>query len=804
MHGTAAAQATKDAAGPDEAGTDAVDVAAEKQPPSPTGERIVGAQPFAHPQQFYTANGAPDYREFYRERYRYIADAFLTPAHDADIEKGGPQQIADAVSALVWLAQGKAGAADLERAHDLFALAVKHADGDKGTYGDCFGFYAVLDAALRLKAAGRWDAAWDDVLGRFAHDGVAYLQPRLPLGDGNQDLGRMCACLLAKRLFPDLPEMVAAEAKVSAAFTAIIGQGDLYSDSRNYFEVSFHYLIRMAQELGREQEIAQSPGFRRLFASIRDAVSPNGFLPEFGAGYFSPNHYFMTPVYLEYAAALYRDPSFSAAARRYFGQLIQSGPFRETSARMAMMDCMRGPQLLDTFRASDQAVPAPEMVSGVTYRSARIGGERPGFLILRPSLTAGAPMLLMDLLGQGDHAQPEFTASIAYYEADHVPLFYQYGRYISGASRGNQVLFGAVGAAEPDPEWRAETWRTVVIPADRLVGADGRAHIDQVSIRTDDRGKDPACGLVLQDLRLSGPAGTTPICDVARSHWVGNATAVVAGRHEGERAISIQDIGNGSSIRDFARMTFDAARYTEVLCEVKWFGPRRTSASFRLSASDYRAWTEVEKTAQVMTLKKAECQRHGEDTSARLEYERYGTGDSTLVRQLVLSREGVLAVRDDILPGQAAAGRTAFTLWQMYSIDGEGPARFTSFGEAAYPSCEVGDTARYRRGMSAYFSGPAGTGVGKQVIPGLRLRNYQDIQRDRDLRTAYARTTMQAGQPTYLNLLVVPHAPDADLGGLDGATSTTHDGERSRFQTACAGVAITITISRNGSWDVRR
>jgi hypothetical protein len=778
-------------------------VAAGKPQASPAGERMVGAIPYAHPQQFYTASGAPDYREFYRERYRYAADHFFTPDHDADIKKAAAAQIADSVSVLLWLAQGPGGTADLDRAHDLFALALKYADGNRDVYGDCFGFYALLDAALRLEAAGRWDAAWDTVFAKFAQDGVNYLMPRLPLGDGNQDLGRMCACLLAKRLYPDLPLMIAAEAKVAAAFTGIIAQGDLYTDSRNYFEVSLYYFIRMAQELGREAEIAQSPGFKRLFANIRDAISPNGFLPEFGAGYFSPNHYFMTPIYLEYAAALYRDASFSAAARRYFGQLVQSGPLRAPSLRNAMMDCMRGPQVLDTFRILDQPIPAPEMISGVTYRMARIGGERPGFLILRPSVNPGSPMVLMDLLGQGDHAQPEFTASIAYYESDHVPLFYQYGRYISGASRGNQVLFGTVGAVEPDPEWHADTWRTVVIPSDRLVEADGQAHIEQISIRTDSRKKDPACGLVLQGMRLSGPAGTMPICDVALGHWIGNTTAVVPGRNAGERAISILDAGNGSSIKDFAKLSFDPKKYPEVLCDAKWFGPRRISASFRL-APDYRSWTEVEKITQVMIVKKVESQRHGEDTWARLEYERYGTADSTLVRQLVLSREGVLAIRDDILPGQAAAGRPAFTLWQMYSIDGEGPGRFTTFGEAAYPSCVAGDPKRYRRGMSAFFSGPAGISVGKQVIPGLRGRNYEDIQRDRDLRTAYGRVTMQAGQPTYLNVLVVPHAPDADLTKLDGATSATHDGEASRFQTTCDGMVVTITMSRNGTWEVRR
>lgn len=789
-----------------------------KTPPAVAGgtaasvECVVGKAPFADPKIFFAADGTPDYRAFYRERYEYMADHFFAPADDVAIKRLKHSQLGDVVTAMLWLSQSGGGNKYLDRGHDLFGILIGYTDGNPAVSHDCFGFYPVLKSAIMLKAAGRFDAEWEPALRGFTLDGLEQLNKHWPTSDGNQDLARLYACLLARRLYPDMPEAASAASKVNEAFTRFIHDGDLYTDSRNYFEVSLVFFIQIARDLGREDEIARSPTFERMFANFRDAISPNGFLPEFGAGYFSPNRYACTPIFLEYAAALYHEPTFSAAARRYFNLLIQSGPARDTNISSAIHSCVHVmPQLLDDFPIRRGPAPQAEFVSGVTRRIARIGGERPGFLILRPSLVPAAPMILMDLLGQGDHCQPEFVASIGYYESNHVPLFYQYGRYISGASRANQIFLGQSGASEPDPVWPADTWRTVSIPADRLTEADGSARIDAVSLRTDDRKKSVDRGFVLDNLRLSGPGGTKSVCDLSQGSWRGNSHSVTAGKQPGARAIRVLADGNGCTLKSFSPLKFDPQKYVELLCDVKWFGgpPDGLSGRGRPSAqlrptTDSRSWMPVEETSLLALLKNVRTERHGDDCWARLEYSSYGTFDSGLIRQIVLTREGVLAVRDDIRPGASADGRPAFSLWQMYSIDSEGPNRFSTRGECAYPSCVLGDTRHYRRGMSAYFSGPMGTRVGKQIVPRARLGMYREIQRDLDLRTAYARLAMRAGQAAYLNLLVVPHPPDADLAKLDAATSTNHDAARSTFQTMCDGVAVTIEIARSGEWQVRR
>jgi len=776
------------------------------------GERRVGEVPYPDPTVFFKKDGTPDYRAFYRDRYGYMAEHFFAPANDPEIERLEDIQFGDAVTAMLWLSQNDGGAKYLQRGRDLFGILIGYADRNRVISRDCFGYYPVLKAALMLKEAGQFDPAWEAPLKRFAEDGAKFLNKRFPEGDtgnggfdGNQGMARMYGVLLAKKLYPDMPAAVEASAKVNDAFTRIIQGGDIAVDSRNYFEVSFIFFIQIARELGREGEIAKSPSLKRMFANFRDAVTPNGFLPEFGSGYFSPNNYAYTPIFLEYAAALYQDPSFAAAARRYLGMLVQSGPARDSNISSAVHSCVHVmPQLLDCFQTWSGPLTPADFVSGVTYRNTRLGGERPGFLILRPSLAPGAPMIMMDLLGEGDHCHQEFNASIAYYESDHVPLFYQYGRYLSSANYGNQVVFGAVGATEPDPEWKQDTWRTFCIPSNRLTRPDGRGVIEKISLRTADRNPSNDAAVVLGNLRLRGPVGIKSLADLSSGTWKGNTVSVVEGRESDSKAVRVQMNGQGATLSPFAPLEFDPTEYVELLGDVKWSGKAGPSQTEFRPTDDDRSWTSIRDSALLAKLKDVRTEQRDGDCWARLEFSPYGSFDSSLVRQIVLTKEGALAVRDDILPGPSANGLPAFTLWQMYSIDAEGKNRFTSFGECAYPSCVIGDTKRYRRGMSVFFSAPEGTESGKQIIPNLRLGNYRAIQRDRDLRTTFARLTLQAGKPANLNFLVVPHAPDANLPQLDSATSLANGTGQTNFKTVCDGVPLAIRIDNGGKWKVER
>ena len=51
-------------------------------------EKVVGAAPFANPKTFFTAEGTPDYRAFYRDFVENIADSFFTPANCGSGSRG--------------------------------------------------------------------------------------------------------------------------------------------------------------------------------------------------------------------------------------------------------------------------------------------------------------------------------------------------------------------------------------------------------------------------------------------------------------------------------------------------------------------------------------------------------------------------------------------------------------------------------------------------------------------------------------------------------------------------------------------
>jgi hypothetical protein len=366
------------------------------------------------------------------------------------------------------------------------------------------------------------------------------------------------------------------------------------------------------------------------------------------------------------------------------------------------------------------------------------------------------------------------------------------------------VIFGAAGTTEPNPPWKQDNWRTFYIPSDRLTRPDGKGVIEKISLRTADSGKRGDAGVVLENLRLRGPAGTKKVADLSAGTWKGNTLFVVEGREPGSKAVRIAMNGAGATMSSFSPLEFDPAEYVELLGDVKWFGKAAPTLTQFRPRDDDRSWMAIQDQSLLAKLKDVRTEQRDGDCWARLEFSPYGTFDSSLVRQIVLSKEGVLAVRDDILPGSSADGLPAFTLWQMYSIDAEGKNRFTSFGECAYPSCDLADTKRYRRGMSVFFSAPNGTETGKQVIPNFRLGNYQAIQRDRNLRTTFARLTLQSGKPANLNFLVVPHAPDADLSKLDSATSLVNGAEHTEFKTVCEGVPVAIRMDQTGKWQIER
>jgi hypothetical protein len=759
--------------------------------------------------RYVTADGAPRYdrwvRDYFDERFR---------RNDAAAFKQARHKFSGMVvtsQLRMWQVTGEEGY--LKNGREEFAAMMEFAPGNAEILHDCFGFYPVLLAGKLLKSTGQFDPAWEEKFHSCARFGMENFHTRFPPSDGNQDLARLCAIACALRLYPE--EFADFRPPLDASWMKMMRTGDLWLDSKTYTPVSVQYLAALADELGRVDDLRRSEGFRRMFGNFRDVLSPNGFMPEFGHAYFkTPGNADWLYVF-EWATALYDDPSFHYAAQKFFHGIARQGkptPPNANEARMSCHYCLIGlmpgdrTELITARLGKCKSPPVqPALVSGITRRTVEGQGDRDAFLILRSSLEPGAPMLMMDLLSFGDHALFEQRPSIGYYESGHVPHFYQYGRYFQAASRVNVVLLNEPKAGFPDAGWPENTWHTLSIPLERFDGAGFTRSVDMISIRTfGDIGIKNEQSLVIDNVRLSGPRGEKKLFDFENGlDWNGKALSIIEDATSGSHALNVPIVNNGVSAKPLG-LTVSLNDYQTFSMDVKWRGKTRPKAQVRPSVSN-SGWAQLDGMTLAAHVKNAATEMRGHDAYARVEFDPYATFDSSLVRQFILTAEGIILVRDDLTPGKTVDGFNAGSLWQMYSVDARGPQWFSTRGERAFSSADLADPKEYRAGMLAWFSGPPRQIVGLQEIPDARgSGQYKELQRDTTWRVAYSRQTIKAGVPTWFSLVVLPHAADANANELARGITVTESDAKTVYRVKTTTGYLQATLGKQGQWQMER
>ena len=133
-----------------------------------------------------------------------------------------------------------------------------------------------------------------------------------------------------------------------------------------------------------------------------------------------------------------------------------------------------------------------------------------------------------------------------------------------------------------------------------------------------------------------------------------------------------------------------------------------------------------------------------------LRYTGWFTPDTTLDRELTLTRSGVLVVRDVVGPGPMAEGRVAGPVWHVASTDPpkEGPHWFASAGGGM--------------GLVVWFESAPDRDVGCQTF---------DVWGKDDQRAVFARETLHAGRPVRFVSVLVPHDRRTDATALAEAIS---------------------------------
>ncbi len=768
-------------------------------------------QPPSSESQYLGADGAPRYDqwvgEYFDERFRLIdLKAFTRERH----KFSGMHVVAQL---RMWQVTGKERY--LKEGRDYFAALMEFAPGNEDILRDCFGFYPVLLAGKILKNAGQFDPVWEERFHACSKFGMNEFRQHPPRGDGNQDLGRRCAIACALALYPQ--EFESFRQPLETFWAETVRTGDLWLDSKTYTPVSVQYLIALADELGRVDDLRQSEGFHRMFGNFRDVLSPNGFMPEFGHAYFkTPGNPDWLYVF-EWAAALYDDPTFLYAARKFFHGIVRNSSPKPSNVNQARMSCEYSliglipddrTELISAKLAKCKSpVAAPALISGITRRTVKGQEDRDGFLILRSSLDPGSPMVLMDLLSFGDHALYEQRPSIGYYETGHVPHFYQYGRYAQSASRGNVVLLSEPNGGFPEAEWPENTWRTLSVPLERFDGEGMTRNIDTISLRTfGDEGLKYQQSLVIDNIRISGPRGEKVLFDFENGmDWKGSKTlAIVEDATTGKHGLKIPIVNNGVSSEALG-LQVNLADYMTFSMDVKWLGKKRPRVQLRPSV-DNSGWAALESMTLAAHVKSASTEMRGKDAYARVEFSPYASFDSSLVRQFILTEEGILCVRDELLPGKSVDGFHGGSLWQMYSVDTKGPNWFSTRGERAFHSADLSDATDYRSGMLAWFGSQPGQTVGLKEIPGGKPEGgtYQDLQRDKDWRIAFSEKTIHAGTPVSFNLVIQPHSADANPNELAKGIAVTDVNQSSVFRVKTETSSVEVTIGPEGQWRVER
>ncbi len=557
----------------------------------------------------------------------------------------------------------------------------------------------------------------------------------------------------------------AASTRLNSYFDLLCEFGNTDEDAQNYDSLGMAFAIDLSRLLGRERDF-KAPGFRRYFENVRDIVTPSGLVPEYGDSYFSYDNIPMDRIYLmEYAARLYNDPTYLNTVKKMMNRPQQELP--------APDQWIRSLALIDMADSSLTLQPIPGLPTQVLIRNAPDGTNTvapvPDKLILRTGREPGASMVMMDLYASGSHAAKDKGPSIGYYETGQVPLFHNMGR------RGTRsAIDGNICWARPAEErfpglWNHPgEWFTMTIPVNIIsTNKAGQFQLSAMVLRNfpenlNNRG---CADLSFDNLRLEGPSGTLLVdsFDTADG-WSRNLnqfTAPVASPDKTQGSASQSVAWNKVKTTIIGRTfpkplpaPFTREQFTHLKLDVKYEGTRPYILVRGFG-------DEVEMGAQVLRpkLEAATAEQRGEDAVGRVSYQHYIQNDTKLTRQIVLTADGYLVIRDVLTPGPSMDGWNAGQLWQLYTLAAHGNHWFCSDDDGTFPNVSKDPGANPTRRMLVRFAADGGTAalcdraIQDYTCPNPKGRSPTSFF------TTYSQRKVQSGHPEVFSMVVVPSDP---------------------------------------------
>ena len=670
-------------------------------------------------------------------------------------------------------------------------------------------FFALQNLTLTyeiLRDNGRLNNEADDVMVRFAD---IHFEPGFVI-DNNQGQERALGFVRMYNLFPEAPNSPQWKKYIDKMWDFWYRNKDVDEAATLYASIHLNDIISIAIESGKVK-LLKTPEIKKWFERYRDQQAPSGYMPEYGDDYFfAYNNWILV---FEKIARLTGDASFRKAAWKLFTigypNLDENKYFKPGWNLRQACDwaILAEVALLPTFKGK---IDSPVGLSMVTARVNRKGKAGiPDQLLLRASTEPGTPFIMSDLYASGTHQHPNLRGTINYFEVDDNPLFHGVQRHATDARHGNTVVVMKESADGFPFEMKqsrllTNTWFSDFIDFTQSTEISANPSMRGMKSLSFRFQGEPGETIYIKNVRLMGKAGEKNIHESTfKEYWSKNATVVDYGKEGKIVKIVLRD-KNVTFVNLNVAMNFDLNEYRYIGCDWKHISKKKTEKS----TLDFviRAYNKVtlpgeeyihEKAGTLLnsnTVKSAKAETKGGDSYGQIILDDQCVEGTTLQRNIVLTKEGILVLQDCLLPGQGTEECVAGSLWQLYSLDKSGKNWFNSLGETKVWKNRANEEIG-RSQLLVYFDKQKG-------------RSYGAQQQEYTVKpvTAFAKQKVRPGEPVTFVTVVVPHSAGWRSEDIAKSISTkTDEMQRSNIQIKLADKTVLhIEVAKDGRWNVER